>query len=1149
MMEQIKLFWLIKNYNRENLFRIIVETIRNTLDINEVKKEIVNIVGSALKADRCFLTDFDKTIDRFAPIKYEYLSSDKISSCIGQDVHKLAPDFIQALKEGKYLLIKNREIFLDSNEQIFDIEQKTLEKYDVNSLFAIPLFYQKELLGVLSVNYTKKNKILHKFEIELMKDIADQIAISLYQANLYNITKKQKEREQSLGRIINIIRSSLDIKKIKDNFVTEVGKYFNVNRCFIYEYGSNIKSGIYSEYTSSPDIKRMSEDDFKKPQYKFWEEAMFKTNLTKGIFAYDLNKFIIDNNLQNTPVNEHMKEYNIKTAIGIPILYANQLFGELIIQYTDKIITITDDDKNFLYSLANQAGIALYQAELYAKEKETAQKEITLRETIKILRSTLDTTKIKRDFIEIACNYFNADRCLFNDYDKETCRFSPFEIEKLKSTEIKSLIGFDVEKDFPEFAQKLKHKKRNIIIKDLAKTLSRKKLPHYKSIETLRKSDAKSDYGLIVQYKDEIMGILILHYVNEKKVFSSEELDFLKVLRDQVGIALYQAELYKKTQLQLEREKIIAKITSNAMSTFDINQISPILKDIGIITKADRCYFALSDLEKRSGKIIDFDGEYLSSPDVKSIIGYNFPKEDVDEFIKKVVDTDKIDIVFYDFEKIKKENRPEYAGIIRYSELFDVKNSIGMPVFYNNKFEALLGIEYTKKKVLPSIDEQKFLRILHNHIMMVFNQIQNYKIVKKTAERESLMKNIIEIIRSSLNIEETLAYICEETAKLFNVERSAIAIFPNPENFEEFEIRKEYKATPNIKGFTDIPLYSRIASIWGEILIKNQEVMAIDNILESDTPDYFKNEYNSIGVKSIIGTPIKKGDDVWGSLVLTDYNKYRHWSEEEKILIKTIASQTYIAINQAELYEKQKLAAERERISRNIIEILRSSIDKTIIIKLFVKNIGKFFDANRVLFSEYDSVENKYLPANENSEYLSDCNEKSLVGFDWTKPEVSEYILPLLEKRELNIFNLDEYIKQNQKNPGFINFFESYNIKSSYNFPVMYHHDIMGFFCLDYIDKPKILSQEDIGRIRSICTQAGIALYHASLYLKAQQCILSRETFKTEFIEKIIEPTHNILDISLLLTQNDFGHSTEIDYLNKIINSCNQLLELTKYNN
>lgn len=67
--------------------------------------------------------------------------------------------------------------------------------------------------------------------------------------------------------------------------------------------------------------------------------------------------------------------------------------------------------------------------------------------------------------------------------------------------------------------------------------------------------------------------------------------------------------------------------------------------------------------------------------------------------------------------------------------------------------------------------------------------------------------------------------------------------------------------------------------------------------------------------------------------------------------------------------------------------------------------------------------------------------------------------------------------------------------------------------------------------------------------MKAQQCILSRETYKTEFIGKIIEPTHNILDISILLTQNDFEHSTEIDYLNKIINSCNQLLELTKYNN
>ena len=46
--------------------------------------------------------------------------------------------------------------------------------------------------------------------------------------------------------------------------------------------------------------------------------------------------------------------------------------------------------------------------------------------------------------------------------------------------------------------------------------------------------------------------------------------------------------------------------------------------------------------------------------------------------------------------------------------------------------------------------------------------------------------------------------------------------------------------------------------------------------------------------------------------------------------------------------------------------------------------------------------------------------------------------------------------------------------------------------------------------------------------------------------EKIHKPTNEILDISMILVQNNFEHPKEIKYLNKIINSCNQLLKLTK---
>lgn len=465
------------------------------------------------------------------------------------------------------------------------------------------------------------------------------------------------------------------------------------------------------------------------------------------------------------------------------------------------------------------------------------------------------------------------------------------------------------------------------------------------------------------------------------------------------------------------------------------------------------------------------------------------------------------------------------------------------------KQDKIYGVLYLENKYIEKAFNQIRIEFINIILAQCVISIENSKLLeleKQNVARETLIRKIIETIRSSLDIEEVLAFICEETAKIFNVQRSAITMFPEPQNFEIFVLKKEYKSEPNIKGFLDASEFSKIATIWGEILIKSKKVLAFDNIIESDTPDYFKNSYSEIGVKSLIGTAIRKGEEAWGTLVLSEYNEPRHWSEEDKTLLETIADQVYIAINQAELYEKEKLAAEREKISKNIIEILRSTLDKNIIKNLFVKNISKFFNADRVLLSEYDAEKKIYLPVDKNAEVLSSPSEQSLVGYEWTKPEVAEFIQPLLEKREINIFSWKEYIKQNPKGQDFIDFFEGYDIKSSYNFPIIYQQNIMGFFCIDFMHEPRKLSDEEINRLRNISSQAGIALYHADLYLKAQQTAVSNKKFISEFLDKIKTPTNNILYKISTLLENEFERAAQLEYLNNIMVSCNELLELTK---
>lgn len=423
--------------------------------------------------------------------------------------------------------------------------------------------------------------------------------------------------------------------------------------------------------------------------------------------------------------------------------------------------------------------------------------------------------------------------------------------------------------------------------------------------------------------------------------------------------------------------------------------------------------------------------------------------------------------------------------------------------------------------------------------------------VKQYAKSERLMRKIFETMRSSLELNKVKNTIVNEVGKALNADKCALWGYDKSSDVFIIEEYSEYRLSNKVKSLVGsnskdlkIEWLTDLYQIGKEVIFNNvTEFIKEKNLEGSSIEKYFK-EYD---IKANYSIPIFNSDEILGVLIVQYTKDYTKLSEENLDFLRIVAVQAGEAIYQAGLYQEVQLQAEREKINRTIIEILRSSMDKVIIKKLFVRNIGKFFNANRVFFSDYDPLKKMYLPVDASSEYLSDSDQKSFVGFDWSNPDVSEYVKPLLEKREIKINNINEYIKENPNiNKELKVRHVDFDVKSSYNFPVLHQNDIIGYFCIEFTDRISVLSEEDINRIRSICTQAGIALYHAELYLQAQQCALSKESSISEISEQIKKPAHEILDLSQLLSQKEFDRKAQIGYLNTIIYSCNQLLELTK---
>ena len=454
-----------------------------------------------------------------------------------------------------------------------------------------------------------------------------------------------------------------------------------------------------------------------------------------------------------------------------------------------------------------------------------------------------------------------------------------------------------------------------------------------------------------------------------------------------------------------------------------------------------------------------------------------------------------------------------------------------------------------KFKIIPIEKIEAVANLLH----LVVNGIseinhKNQELLEKE-KIDNLYKAIMETIRGSLDIDATKQAIVEIVGKALNADRCFIIEYDKLSD-DFLVINDEYLSSSEITGYTgidinnDIPEFAAVLKKGKSVIINNKE-----NCTEAYSQNYdieinASEQYN---VNSAFAFPLYYLNELIGALAIHYVDKKHCISNDEINITNLIADQIAIVIHHAKLYKTTQILAEKEKINKNIIEILRSTLDKKTIIHLFVQNIGKYFKADRVFFSDYDAVTKSFSWVVEGAEYLSSNKEKSFVKLDLSNASVQEYIKLLSEKKELKIPNWDEYMQANQNNLDLLTFFEGANIKSSYSIPVTYQQTLLGSICIDFTQKNRILSDEEINSIRNMCTQCGIALYHAELYHKAQDLVQSKAEFITKMSHNLKTPLNIITGFSEILSKSEIHHDKLIEYLGGVNSSAEQVLDLTNY--
>jgi PAS domain S-box-containing protein len=226
---------------------------------------------------------------------------------------------------------------------------------------------------------------------------------------------------------------------------------------------------------------------------------------------------------------------------------------------------------------------------------------------------------------------------------------------------------------------------------------------------------------------------------------------------------------------------------------------------------------------------------------------------------------------------------------------------------------------------------------------------------RKLAKQEALLNQLASNIRQSLDFDTILATTVQQIRDLLQLDRCLfIWYFPDPSPIWNVTSEAKNADLPSLLGIYPIDKTASIAE-----RISKLEIISIDDV-ETLTDPAEREAFRSLGFNSLLDIPIQTPSGQIGAILCGACSGVRLWRDEEVELLMAVGNQLVIALNQAELYEKSRLATAeakaavmQQQLLNQLASQIRASLDLDTILATTVHQIRELLQVDRCLFIWY----------------------------------------------------------------------------------------------------------------------------------------------------------------------------------------------------
>ncbi|MGE5643889.1 MAG: GAF domain-containing protein [Byssovorax cruenta] len=256
---------------------------------------------------------------------------------------------------------------------------------------------------------------------------------------------------------------------------------------------------------------------------------------------------------------------------------------------------------------------------------------------------------------------------------------------------------------------------------------------------------------------------------------------------------------------------------------------------------------------------------------------------------------------------------------------------------------------------------------------------------------------------------------------------------------------------------------------------------------------------------SAMSLAFQMGQDNWATLQVMDENNQRKWSQDDQLLVKQVADQLSLALENAQLFQETQSRAEELAVLNEMGNELSTKLDPKSVAEVVYKYTSRLMDTGFFFVALYDEkkMEKMYPVAFEDGRRI-DLPRMKVTGSGFTDYIIQHKkavfapvdVLGHMKLLGINFVPLDEDETPSQCWLGV---------------PMLIGDRVLGVISVQSVVTPRLYDEHDRDLLTTIASQAAIAVENARLFDEAQR--RARETAALAEVGREISSTLDLTQV------------------------------------